>query len=167
MKTKLNTNDSLLKNILYPLSLLFFLTSCNEKPVVVDDARNHPEFYKKVDSVKQKPVLQVLKQDVYLNDLDPNAGMEIESRQINMFYRSEQDSINDYYGYVVDQTYNGKNYKDEGVSYLHLIKNGDSLHYQILANDRNYLRFKFMGDQSIHEYFPAKRPGKPPIVVPN
>ncbi len=147
--------------------LIGLLASCNEKPVVIDDPRNHPELYKKVDTTARVKGMEVLKQDVYLNDLDPNAGMAIEKDQINLFYRSEEDSIDDYYDYVVNQTYQGKDYADQGISYLHLIRDGDSLHYEIIANNRNVLRFKYLGDDSIHEFFPAKKPGKMPIILPN
>lgn len=165
MKNKLN--DSMFKNSLVAICGLLLLASCNEKPVVINDPRNNPEQFKVVDTVERVKMMEVLKQDTYLNDLDPDAGMEIQKNQINMFYRSEQDSIDDYYDYVVNQDYAGKNYKEEGVSFLHLIRNGDSLHYEIIANDRNVLRFKYMGDNSIHEFFPAKRPGKMPIILPN
>ncbi|PRP66778.1 hypothetical protein [Nonlabens agnitus] len=165
MKTK--SNDNMLKNILVAFCGVLLLASCNEKPVVIDDPRNHPEQFKKVDTVERVKMMEVLKQDTYLNDLDPDAGMEIQKDQINMFYRSEQDSIDDYYDYVVNQDYNGKNYAEEGVTFLHLIRNGDSLHYEIIANNRDVLRFKYLGDDSIHEFFPAKRPGKLPEILPN
>ena len=165
MKNK--SRDKMFKNYIAGFCGVLLLISCNEKPVIINDPRNHPEQYKKVDTVQQVKMLEVLKQDVYLNDLDPDAGMEIQKDQINMFYRSEQDSIDDFYEYVVNQDYNGKNYKDEGVSYLHLIRDGDSLHYEIIANDRNVLRFKYLGDNSIHEFFPAKQPGKMHEIFPN
>ncbi len=149
------------------LCAVLLCMACNDKPVVIDDPRNHPERYKKVDTVEQIKGPEVLKQDIYLNDLNPEAGIAIEQNQVNLFYWSKQDSVNDYYDYVVNQRYKGKNYKDEGVSFLHLIRNGDSLHYEILVNNRSVLRFKYLEDGSINEYFPAKKPGKMPIVLPD
>jgi hypothetical protein len=68
---------------------------------------------------------------------------------------------------VVNQKLNGKSTATEGISYLHLIRKGDSLHYQILKNDRDVLRFKFLKDSTIHEYFPENVPGKAPKVIPD
>ena len=101
MKNK--SRDNMFKNGLVAFCGILLLASCNEKPVVIDDPRNHPELYKKVDTVERVKTMEVLKQDIYLNDLDPDAGMEIQKDQINMFYRSEQDSIDDYYDYVVNR----------------------------------------------------------------
>ncbi len=163
MKTELNV--SLLKNLLFALIAFITLTSCNEKPVVIEDPRNNPEQFKKVDPSVKLP--QILKQDTYLKDLDSSAGMEISSDRINMFYRTETDTINDYYDYVVNQELNGNSTASEGISYLHLLRDGESLDYQILKNDRSVLRFKFMRDSTVHEYFPEKRPGKAPTVIPD
>jgi hypothetical protein len=164
MKTKSNART--LKNYFLALIGIVLLSSCNEKPVIVEDPRRNPEQFIKVDSLTSKE-LQVLKQDSYINDLDTNAGMEISQNRINMFYRTETDTINDYYNYVVDQKLKGKSTAAEGISYLHLIRGGDSLHYQILKNDRSVLRFKFVKDSTIHEYFPENVPGKAPKVIPD
>jgi hypothetical protein len=153
------------KNFFFPLIGLLLLASCNEKPVVVNDPRKNPEQFKKVDTLSKE--LQVLKQDTYLNDLDTSAGMDITTNRVNMFYRTETDTINDYYAYIVNQKLHGKSTADEGISYLHLIRSGDTLDYQILKNDRSVLRFKFLRDSTIHEYFPEKQPGKVPIVIPD
>lgn len=142
------------------------MISCNEKPVIINDPRNNPEQFKKVDTLASKE-LQVLKQDTYLNDLDTSAGMDIAADRINMFYRTETDTVNDYYNYVVNQQLKGESTAEEGISYLHLIKNGDTLDYEILKNDRDVLRFKFLRDGTIHEYFPEKKPGKAPNVIPD
>ncbi|WP_148311393.1 hypothetical protein [Nonlabens marinus] len=154
-----------MKNLFYAFASLLLLNSCNEKPVVIEDPRNNPEQFKKVDPSIKLP--QVLKQDTYLNDLDTSAGMEISSDRINMFYRTETDTINDYYDYIVDQEFKGNSTADDGVSYLHLIRDGDTLDYEILKNDRSVLRFKFMRDSTVHEYFPETRPGKAPTVIPD
>lgn len=164
MKNK--SNLRLVKNILFSLIALLLLASCNEKPVIIKDPRKNPEQFKKTDTLATKE-LQVLKQDTYLNDLDTHAGMEISSNRINMFYRSETDTIDDYYNYLVNQELKGKSTAAEGISYLHLIRKGDTLDYQILKNDRSVLRFKFLRDSTIHEYFPEKKPGKAPIVIPD
>jgi hypothetical protein len=155
-----------LKNYFFALIGIVVLSSCNEKPVIVKDPRRNPEQFIKVDTLTSKE-LQVLKQDSYINDLDTRAGMEISQKRINMFYRTETDTMNDYYEYVVDQNLSGKSSAAEGVSYLHLIRKGDSLHYQILKNDRTVLRFKFLKDSTIHEYFPENLPGKAFIVIPD
>ncbi|WP_194850664.1 hypothetical protein [Nonlabens antarcticus] len=154
-----------MKNYVFAIIGLLILSSCNEKPVVIEDPRNNPEQFKKVDTLSKE--LQVLKQDSYLNDLDINAGMEITSNLINMFYRSETDTTNNYYDYIVDQSLNGKSTANKGISYLHLIRENDSLHYEILKNDRTALRFKFLRDSTIHEYFPENKPGTPPTVIPD
>ncbi|AZQ44568.1 hypothetical protein [Nonlabens ponticola] len=152
---------------LLPLVIVMFLASCNEKPVTIDDPRNHPERYRKVDTATTVKMQEVLKQDVYLNDLDPNAGMDIQPKTITMFYYTEQDSTETIYEYVVDQKLDGQDYKDEGVSFLHLKKDGQVLDYKFLANNRDVLRFEYVKDGTVHEYFPKNRPTAPPVILPD
>jgi hypothetical protein len=161
------SNAEMIKRVIALCVLLTFIYACNDKPVTIDDPRNHPERYKKSSVAEKSQLVEVLKHDTYLNDLDLSAGMEITANSINMFYRTDQDTLDDIYRYVIDQKYDGENYRDQGKSYLHLIKNGDSLHYEILKNTRDVLRFKFMRDGNVHEYFPEKQPTAPPVVLPD